>query len=166
MKTLKETIAIILSVLIILLLANRNIIFGKIENEGFSLAVGIVSAVIGVGCIFILVYSVKSIISKKHKETKVSDPSVRFTALELVALAEKCDVVEILAAANNDVVRVGTTSDSLPGKSQLFDKKYYIGEYFYDDANAFQQALCEKFPDGIIDVVKIDGVDPSQYKKK
>lgn len=167
MRTAKYVVIIVISILIIIFLANRNRFFGIVTEKNPKITIGLISAILGVACIFAIIYSLYGIINSKVEQVNnqiVHPDDVTFTVDEIVNLAEQCDVIDVYATHNNKVLRLGTSSDSMPGKTALFNKKYYIGDICYSDVDSFREALFIIFPDNVIHVASIDDVDPFQYK--
>ena len=63
---------------------------------------------------------------------------------------------------NGETLAVGASSDSEPGRSELFDKLYYVGKQEYASIADFRAALLPFADDGMLSVYRIDGLPPEQ----
>lgn len=81
---------------------------------------------------------------------------------EVVTLAESCEIVEVELLTNGETLAVGASSDSEPGRSELFDKLYYVGQQEYASIADFRAALLPFADDGMLSVYRIDGLPPEQ----
>ena len=81
---------------------------------------------------------------------------------EVVTLVESCEIVEIELLTNGKTLAVGASSDSEPGRSELFDKLYYVGKQEYAAISDFRAALLPFADDGMLSIYRVDGLPPEQ----
>ena len=89
-----------------------------------------------------------------------------YSLFEVVTLAKSCDIVEIELLTNGKTLTVGASSDSEPGRSELFDKLYYVDKKEYAAIADFRAALLPLTVDGKLYVYCIDGLPPEQGWRK
>ncbi len=96
------------------------------------------------------------------EEKNLSTPTVmKLEALK--HLLESCDIIDFLVSTEKGLVRLGATAETMPGKSEFFNKKYYVGDKVYNDIEAMSVAFEELFPDGEAEVLLIDGLDVKHW---
>lgn len=79
---------------------------------------------------------------------------------ELVNLVEKSDIIEIEIFVNNNLIEIGSSSNSNNYDSKFFDKLYYIDKNEFVDINDFKVSLIPYSKNGKISVTAIDGINP------
>lgn len=97
---------------------------------------------------------------KENKSQPLEADSKLYTLDEIVHMAEICDIIEIKLYANGSAVIIGSSADSKPGRSDLFDKRYYVGKEEFPDISGFKNALRSYAVDGKLSVLAIDGIQP------
>ena len=123
-------------------------------------------------CFHVLGYSVGEIFEtfENRKKQKLSDAVYgelhNYSIDEVVTLAKSCDIVEIELLTNGKTLTVGASSDSEPGRSELFDKLYYVDKKEYAAIADFRAALLPLTVDGKLYVYCIDGLPPEQGWRK
>lgn len=114
-------------------------------------------------CFHVLGCSVGEIFEtfENRKKQKLSDAVYgelhTYSIDEVVTLAKSCDIVEIELLTNGKTLTVGASSDSEPGRSELFDKLYYVDKKEYAAIADFRAALLPLTVDGKLYVYCIDG---------
>ena len=73
-------------------------------------------------------------------------------------------IIEIQILSGNKKIKVGASSDYDKGKSEFFDKLFFIGEKEFETADDFRNAL-RMYSDGDkMTVISIDDLPPEDYK--
>ena len=83
-------------------------------------------------------------IRKAKKEKTVS--VVPLDLERIVQLSKENDIMEFEIIANQDVIKIGSSSDCKYSSSVFFDKRYYIGKTDFLTAEEFEKATltCPK----------------------
>ena len=173
-KTYKFPIfKIVLSVIIVALLIFRGHIFSlEIDNTFLNITERVGCALLGMYFILCICVSCAEILllhERRQKENiNVENATQRAKTYEIeqvLSLLESNDIIEIIILSNKKAIELGASSDSINGKSALFDKKYYIGNEKDVTLPSIRKKLaCDYSVDGKISVLSIDGVSPSFYK--
>ena len=135
----KMLICAAISVLVI----NRGNIINRDMNALFDLACSIV----GILCLFCIVISVceltivhdnrgkKSIFDKRYEKSK------KIPIEDIIAMVEKYDIMEYEIVFEGKVIGIGSMSDSEPGRSDFFDKCFYVGKEEFTEIGDFIKAV-------------------------
>ena len=97
----------------------------------------------------------------KRKASLVS--TVPFSLERVIALAKECHIIEFEICANENLLKIGASSDNKYASSVFFNKRFYIENDEYFTADAFEKALFEYSSDGKINVVSIDGTEAKKW---
>ena len=73
-------------------------------------------------------------------------------------MIEKEDILEVEIKVQEEIVKIGCTSDNKWSTNEFFDKVYYCDDTEYETIEAFRKALNTYEIDGMLEVVSIDGI--------
>ena len=117
--------------LLIFLLIYRGQIV-HIDNKIVDAVIGVLCAIVGIGCIFCLYISICEIIEvndkRKIKNTAAYDAieKCKVCAIEeVVSLVNSNDIIEIRIVSKGKIFEIGSSSDCKNGSSKFFDKHFY-----------------------------------------
>ena len=118
-------------------------------------------------CIYIAVPEIYYVAKNRKAQNKDSKPvqTIPFEAGRILSLAKENDIIEFEIKSNNSIVKLGASSDCKHGSSKFFDKRYYIEEQEYINAEEFEKVLLKYADGGEIDVIKVDGVKAAKWVK-
>ncbi len=157
-------IKIVLCILLIIFLINRNHFF-VIQSSFWEIVVRIICfqiIILAVLCIYIS--AAEMILLRERRATAaVSDlPEGKdYRIDDLVSLLESNDIIEITAAMDDKVIRFGASSDCRPGDAHFFDKSYYIDDKADIGIDEVKQALKRCTDNDLIRVLTIDDIPVS-----
>ena len=100
-------------------------------------------------------------IKKNKKEKSIS--VTPFDLERIVQLSKENDIMEFEIMVNQDVIKVGASSDCKFSSSVFFDKRYYIGKTEFLTAEEFEKELLPYTTDGKINVITIDGIKAEKW---
>lgn len=112
-------------------------------------------------CIYISVFEIQELYNCRKKEKRnVSELCTKeYSVDSILNLVESNDIVEIEIKVSNNIIKVGSSSDSKWKEDELFDKLYYCGTETYKNVEDFHSIIMELSKNGnSIEVVSIDGV--------
>ena len=160
-------VKIIVSVLIILFSIFRNNLF-VITSKPLNILITVICCVATVSSILCIYIAVPELFyvykNKKAKHTKFRDMStVPFDFEQIVCLVKDNDIIEFEIMVNEDVIKVGASSDCKVGSSVFFDKRFYVGKDEYLAVEKFKEELLRFTIDGKINVITIDGVKAEKW---
>ena len=161
---------IAVSLLIIIFSIFRNRLFEihmKPLNIAFSV-VCVMATLAAILCIYIAVpevYYVSKNRKAKNKDSK-SVQTVPFELGRILSLVKENDIIEFEIKSNNSIVKLGASSDSKHGSSHFFDKRFYIEEWEYINAEEFEKELLKYAEGGKIDVIKVDGIKAEKWERQ
>lgn len=155
---------IVLCMAFIVLLTGRNYIV-SIDNTVLNVFVKIVCfgfVITSVLCIYI---SVAEIILLHERREKASINAKTITAYskdysvdDILSLLMMNDIIEITIVSDNQIFKVGASSDCRPDSSRFFDKRYYINTTDYETIDNLKEVIFSNCKDGKLCVIAIDGV--------
>ena len=73
-------------------------------------------------------------------------------------LTEQNDIVEILIKLDNEIIKVGTSSNSKQSSAKLYDKRYYIEQIEYTEKRTFYEELSALLKNEEVFIYSVDGV--------
>lgn len=159
-------IKIVISLLIIL--------FSIFRNHFFVISVKPINILITIFCFaattasILCIYIAVSELFYVRKNRKESNPkqksyqAVPFSLERVICLAKENDIIEFEIKSNENVVKIGASSDSKSASSAFFDKRFYIEKEEYLTAEDFKKELFKYTKDGNIYVITIDGIKASK----
>ena len=155
-------IKILVCLVLFFLLMNRNRFFlfiGKKEPIWITILVFI----LGVTCIFCIYISIAEIsdLHDRCVESKMNAVDIatkQYPVESIVMWLEKEDIMEIEIKFQQDIVKIGCTSDNKWSTNVFFDKVYYCGKKEYKTIEAFKEAIAVYVTDGMLEVISIDGI--------
>ena len=77
---------------------------------------------------------------------------------EIIHLAVTNDIIEMEMCFDNKIIKIGSSSDCKYSSSVFTDKSFYISDSTYDTVESFRESLMDFFPNGIVPIIKIDGL--------
>ena len=165
-------IKMIVCSLLIVLLCSRGY-FVHINNDFWNTVVNIVCILIGFLSMWVSFVSFFDMIElsdrrealKKDIETALKR-SKKFSLEYILALLEENDIIEIVYLSDNQINKIGASSDSRRGSSKFFDKKFYINDLDSVSSEELKDKLDEDSIDGEIIVAAIDGVPANKYQER
>ena len=154
-------IKIVLCILLIIFLINRNHFF-VIHSSVWKIVVGIICfqiVILAVLCIYISAAEMILLHERRAAAAVSALPEGRdYRVDDLVSLLESNDIIEITAAADGKVIRFGASSDCRPGDAHFFDKTYYIDDKADIGIDEVKQALKRCTDNDLIRVLTIDDI--------
>lgn len=163
-------VKIIIAIIIIALLITRSS-YIHINDKTASMVIVIVSFIIGCMSIFSIYISFAEIVYindnreiANFKDKDISSmKSCIYTIEEVVDLVRNNDIIDIIIKCENNIVRIGSSSNYNKSNGIFYDKKYYIDKNNYDTIEQFITALKNTIRyKSHIDVVSIEGVYPKR----
>ena len=163
-------IKLLLSVLILAAIYNLNLVFhfnGEIANFTVNFLCRILICA-GIIRIILSIAEILTIPGNRKKTAAVSDKEKKRSKTcsvdKIVSLADSNSIIEIQILSGNKKIKVGASSDYDKGKSEFFDKLFFIGEKEFETADDFRNAL-RMYSDGDkMTVISIDDLPPEDYK--
>lgn len=99
---------------------------------------------------------------KEKKNVKETDDTLcNFD--DIIKLCEENDLLIVKIVFNKKLLKIGSSSDSVSNKFELFDKRYFIEEQEFIEFDEFKQELSKYSKDNKLRVVSIDDVHPKNY---
>ena len=155
------------SLLIVLIISLNSIL--PIDNHFWNELKNIVAAIVvalSVLCIYIS-FCEMLLLSERRElakvEIKKAMKSSKFCSVDrILSLLEANDIIEILIISNQQIIKLGASSDSHPWSSQFFDKKYYIDDFDCIEIEEIKEKLNSYSVDAKVQVVTIDGISPNK----
>ena len=156
------TIKILLCLVVILVLMNRNRLF-SLEDKRWAIISTVLALVLAVGCIFCIYIAIDEIVELHDRrvdmQKKVDEAVTKpFLIEEILDLVDKEDVLELEIKVQQKIVKIGCTSDYKWSTNEFFDKVYYCDDAEYETIEAFREELNAYEIDGMLEVVSIDGI--------
>ena len=154
---------ILVSVLLILLMGNRNR-FIYISNPITQHVVNSICGLIGVFCILQIYLSAANIIKiheafvKTSSKAATSTTHKNFHIDEIIALVERNDIIDIRIIAHNKTISIGASSDCNVENSTFFNKLYYVNDEHFSTIDSFKVCLISISCDNLIKVISIDDI--------
>lgn len=157
-------IKIVLCVLLIIFLVNRNHFF-VIHSSVWEIVVRIICfqiVILTVLCIYTSAAEMVLLHERRTAAAASALPEGRdYRIDELVSVLESNDILEITAAADGKVIRFGASSDCRSGDARFFDKSYYIDDKADIGIGEVKQALKHCTDNDLIHVLTIDDIPVS-----
>lgn len=161
-------VKILICVVIILIIINSNKFIPVNENnvliESFIRIISVGFVISSIMCIYISASEMILIHENRFKKNISLRSGVQnskeYSFDELVNLVEKSDIIEIEIFVNNNLIEIGSSSNSNNYDSKFFDKLYYIDKNEFVDINDFKVSLIPYSKNGKISVTAIDGINP------
>ena len=100
-------------------------------------------------------------IKKTKKEKNIS--VIPFDLERIVRLSKENDIMEFEIMVNQDIIKVGVSSDCKFSSSVFFDKRYYIEKTEFLTAEEFEKELLQYTANGKINVITIDGIKAAKW---
>lgn len=155
-------IKIIISIILIVILINRSIFF-CINNAILKTVVAIACAVlvvIGVLSIYISFNEIILLYEKRHEESidmrEILIRAKKFSVEDIIKLLKSNDIIEIKVICNNELIRIGTSSDCRVDSFEFFDKSYYINDKEFKTVKDVQVYIIENIGSQNILVVSVE----------
>lgn len=158
---------------IIAMLINRGKIFSFSSGMG-DLILTALSFVLVSACLLCMCISLVEIsnLYERRVEAKRDVEKLRtkkYAVDDIVAMAEQEDILEIEIKFDGKIVKVGSSSDSCPGRSDFFDKAYFSNDGKLEEMESieeFRERLEVYSTEGVLEVFSIDGLPVVDKKKK
>lgn len=156
------TIKLLVCLVLILVLMNRSRLF-VIDDKRWAIAMTVLAFVFGVGAIFCIYISIGEICELYERRVDnqriVGELATKQYPIEkLMKMIEKEDILEVEIKVQEEIVKIGCTSDNKWSTNEFFDKVYYCDDTEYETIEAFRKALNTYEIDGMLEVVSIDGI--------
>ncbi len=157
-------IKIVLCVLLIIFLVNRNHFF-VIHSSVWEIVVRNICfqiVILAVLCIYISTAEMVLLRERRAAAAVSALPEGRdYRIDDLVSLLGSNDIIEITAATDDKVIRFGASSDCRPGDAHFFDKTYYIDDKADIGIDEVKKALKRCADNDLIHVLTIDDIPVS-----
>lgn len=102
--------------------------------------------------------------NRKGSKFKAKDISTTpFSPKRVISLVKENDIIEFEIKSNENVVKIGASSDNKLSNSVFFDKNFFIGKEEYLTTEEFEKELSKHIEDGKINVITIDGVKAEKW---
>lgn len=135
--------------------------------------VGIVCAITVVLSFFCIYISIADIIllNERKKDSGTNKehttvPKYEYSVEDIISLLKKNDIIEMSILSNNQLIKLGASSDCHVSNSRFFNKKYYIDKNYNITIDNLHSILLSHAQNGTIFVVSIDDVSPKYYNIK
>ena len=141
---------------IILLLATRKSLFHLPESA--NKWIGILSLPVAIFCLYQIYITVAELGEGNHERSDSNEnrKPVLIRLEEIIRLAAENDIIEFVICFDHACIKCGASSDSTP--TEMFDKRYYIGQTEFSEIEEFASRLSEYSVGGAVEVVTIDGL--------
>ena len=153
---------IIISIIFIVILINRSIFF-CINNVILKTVVAIACAALVVICILSIYISFNEIIllyEKRHEESidmrEILIRAKKFSVEYIIKLLKSNDIIEIKVMCNNELIRIGASSDCHVDSFEFFDKSYYINDKEFKTVEEIQVYIIENIDSQNILVISVE----------
>lgn len=167
-------IKIIVCVVIYIALFYRDKLLGSPKEPAIIILIYVIVAILAIGCICCLELSFAEMLAlhMRRVEAKRDVEKLRtkkYAVDDIVAMAEQEDILEIEIKFDGKIVKVGSSSDSCPGRSDFFDKAYFCNAGKLEEMESieeFRERLEVYSTEGVLEVFSIDGLPVVDKKKK
>lgn len=159
-------IKIVLCCLLVALLISRNY-FIHINSSFWNTIIGIVCfqmVILSILCIYLSVGEI--ILLNEHKNDAQININNAMTHCKthsvdyILSLLERNDIIEISILSDDQIIKLGASSDSHPGSSYFFDKNYYVNNKNNITIKELREVINNYSTNGKICVIAIDGASP------
>lgn len=145
--------------IVILCVFRRNLV--SISAQWINVVISLISFVLVILCILVIYISIGEIfhtISNRNCHHYLLNDTAQYSLDDVIALAQKEDIVEIELLTSEGLVKVGSSSDNAYADALFTDKQYYIGGNVYTTIEAFTEALLSISSNGVLYVLAVDGI--------
>ncbi|MBP3495777.1 MAG: hypothetical protein J6K52_06160 [Clostridia bacterium] len=157
-------IKIIVFTMIALIAIFRNRIF-NITSDILNIFVSVFSVILCILCVYLIYISVAEIVHVYDVRTEeieiqqIEDINIKeFSFDEIMDLVKKNDIIEIKVFSENQVIKIGSSSDYNYSKNVYFNKEYFINQSSYKSFEEFYSELIKYSTKGKIYVMSIDDI--------
>ena len=160
-------IKIVVSLIVILLCFFRNKIF-VISSRPLNIIVSFLCFAVTMASILCIYISVPELfyVRKNRKRAKFKASNISTTPFSLeriICLAKENDIIEFEIKFQENIVKIGASSDNKLSSSEFFDKKFYIEKEEYLTSNEFEKELFKYATNGKINIITIDGIKAKKW---
>lgn len=154
-------IKILFCLALLVVLINRNKLFLFAENH--LVVETILSFALSVICIFCIYISIAESIELHEKlhENQISIQKIdskQYSIENIIHMVEKEDILEVEIIVQDEIVKIGCTSDNDWSTNNFFDKVYYCNSDEYETIEVFRKVIHTYTTDGMLNVISIDGI--------
>lgn len=96
-------------------------------------------------------------------DEKKLPPATKIKLSSIKKMLEDSEIIEFVVSADEGIIKLGTSTETEPGRGDFFNKEYYAGDKIAADIDEIFDYLDELFPDGEVEVFLIDGLQPKHY---
>lgn len=169
-KTYKfPAIKIVLCSLLVVLLISRNYLI-HINNSLWKTIIDLVCfqvVILSILCIYLSVGEM-ILLNERKKEDKINIEKARTYSKthhvdSILSLLEENDIIEISILSNDQIIKLGASSDCHPGSSHFFDKNYYINSKNGITIEELRGIINNYSTNSKVCVVAIDGIPPNNH---
>ena len=119
-----------------------------------------------VGMVIVVIVSLGVAILTTKKEDKINIEKARTYSKThhvdyILSLLEENDIIEISILSNDQIIKLGASSDCHPGSSHFFDKNYYINSKKGITIEELRGIINNYSTNSKVCVVAIDGIPPN-----
>lgn len=114
--------------------------------------------ILSILCFYISVCELFCVAENKRKARPNHTPTKPIPLSEIFTMSKENDIIEIEAQKDGALLTLGASAVSDYGSSKFTDKKYYIGATEYETFEEFAADLQKQFPEGYVQVYRIDGI--------
>ena len=167
-------IKIIVCVVIYIAMFYRDKLLGSPKEPAIIILIYVIVTILVGGCIFCVLISLAEILDLHIRRVEAKRDvekllTKKYTVDDIVAMAERDDILEIEIKFDGKIVKVGSSSDSCPGRSDFFDKAYFCNAGKLEEMESieeFRERLEAYSTEGVLEVFSIDGLPVVDKKKK
>lgn len=163
-------IKIIIFFALILLLFFRKY-YLNISNSLLDIIVGIVFGCIGLACFLCIYISIAEIVllHERRKDVKAVSMQIKkgdsLPLDKVISLINDNDIIEIRILSNNEIIKIGASSDCKMGRSGFYNKMFFINNEEYETLTSFKKAIIKYTVDSNLFVLTIDDLAPVKFFK-
>lgn len=142
----------------------------NIENRTLENIVSSFSSILLLICAqcFVIAWSELGYVQDNKEKNNTSLQEYNNIAIDIqiekiFSIVKKEDIISFVILFNEKIINIGTSSDST--NSKIFDKRYYINDFEFEDFEEFKSKLFEYSTNDMILVARIDEVPANKYFK-
>ena len=111
-------------------------------------------------CMYISIVEMCEIFWNRRKNKYGPSESKPFSIDTVLRIVKENDIIELEVYDQKRTITIGTSAMSTYTSKTFWDKRFYIEDQEYEKIEDFSQALLQLFPDGVVPVFTIDGLNP------
>lgn len=149
-------VTICLFVIILCFVRNRIFQFANLWTNAVVTLLCFALTIASILCLYISVGELFHTYTNRRNISYQPSNVKQLTIEEVTKIVTENDIVEIEVCADNQIIKIGASSDCKYSSAIFEDKSFYISTSEYKTIEQFTDALIELFPNRVIPISKID----------